>query len=290
MVTFFADWSFEPSILIGIALAAVLYGVGLIYSSRQLGRRPRSWQIASYYVGLLVLLIALESPLDAAAETYLWAHMLQHELLVMVGAPLLLLGQPLMPMWRAVPLSLRRAALGWVVRQGWPRRVWHAISATVLTPVPIYIIFVAGFSVWHAPALYDAALASSTVHAFEHVTFLGTALLFWAQVIPTRPGHASLGLVGRTVYLAVAGVYSSIVGSIFMFSVAPFFPYYANLPRTADQMSALVDQHLAGAAMDVPGVIIFFIAMCTLIWLWLGEDQRAAAAETSAARPAGSRA
>lgn len=289
MPSFFTDWPLDPAVLVGIALAAALYDVGLIYGSRRLGRRPRSWQVASYYLGLFVLLVALESPLDTLAGARLWAHMLEHELLTMVAAPLLLLGQPLMPLWRAVPLPARRATLGWALRLGWPRRLWHAVGATLLAPIPVLALFVIGFSIWHAPALYDAALAAPVVHALEHATFFGTALLFWAQIIPARPAtRPRLGYVGRTLYLGASGAYSSIVGSIFMFSVAPFYPHYASLPRAAADMSALVDQHLAGAAMDVPGVLIFFVAICALLWLWLGEDQRAAAAE-SAARPAGIR-
>jgi len=274
------DWQFEPVVFGGVALAALLYYGGFAYSKRHGSARGVAWwRAACFGLGLLAILVALESSLDDLADTRLWAHMVQHEILIMVAPPLLLLGMPLLPMWRAVPLRLRRSTLGWTMRQRWPRRLWHTVGAWLLAPIPAFVLFVADFSLWHHPALYDAALASQNVHSLEHLTFLATALLFWVQVIPARPVRPRLGYIGRTLYLGVAGLYSSLVGGFFMFSVAPYYSHYAALERSAGDMSALVDQHLAGAAMDVPGVIVFFVAMCALLWLWLGEDQRAAAAE-----------
>ena len=270
-----ADWTIEPAIVVSLVLAAVLYWLGVRYSRRAgLARRLTWWRSACFAAGLLVVFFALDGPMDAAAATWLTAHMAQHELLVMVAAPLLLFGAPLWPWWRAVPLGARRSALGWAIRHRWPRRLGHALSTALFGPIQAIVIFFAGFTVWHIPTLYDAALTNDAVHAAEHVTFLVVALLFWAQVIPSRPIEPQLGYIGQAVFVAIAGLYSSVVGGAFMFSTAPFYAYYATLTRPAGVPSALVDQHIAGAAMDIPGVLIFFIAITALLWLWMREDER----------------
>ncbi len=272
---YLTDWTIEPAIVVSLVLAAALYWLGVRYSRRAgLARRLTWWRSACFAAGLLVIFFALDGPMDSAADMWLTAHMVQHELLVMIAAPLLLLGAPLWPMWRAVPLEARRVSLGWVIRVRWPRRVAHAVSQALFGPIQAIVIFIVGFTIWHIPALYDAALTSDTAHAAEHVTFLAAALLFWAQVIPSRPIQPRLGYIGRTVFIAVAGLYSSVVGSAFMFSTAPYYPYYAALARPAGAPAALVDQHLAGTAMDIPGVLIFFVAITTLLWLWMREDER----------------
>lgn len=277
--TLLQDWPFDPAVVGGVALSALLYWLGLRYSVRAgLIRHVRWWQVAAFVAGLLVALIALDSPLDTLADRWLWAHMIQHDLLTMVVPPLLLLGAPVWPFWRAIPLQARRASLGWVVRQRWPRRLWNAIERYALTPVPVWLLYVVVYAIWHIPSLYDAAIAQQSIHILEHIAFLGTALLLWAQVIPSHPLQPRLSYPMRALYVCAVGMYSNLIGSLFVFSVGPFYPHYAQLPRPAGAMTALVDQHLAGAAMDVPGTIVFFVAVSAVLWLWLRDDERAPAA------------
>jgi putative membrane protein len=277
--TLLQDWPFDPAVVGGVALSALLYWLGLRYAIRAgLSRRLHWWRVAAFFAGLLVLLTALDSPLDTLADRWLWVHMIQHDLLTMVVPPLLLLGAPAWLFWRAVPLSARRTSLSWVVRKRWPRRLWHVIEHYVLAPWPVWLLYVATYSIWHIPSLYDAALAQQSIHALEHITFLGTALLLWVQIIPSHPLQPRLSYPMRALYLCAVGMYANLIGSLFVFSVGPFYPYYALLPRPAGAMTALVDQHLAGAAMDVPGTIIFFVAVSAVLWLWLRDDERAPAA------------
>ena len=271
------DWSFEPSVVVGVLLAAFLYWRGVLYSRpRGLARHWRWWQGVSFTAGLLVVFIALESVLDELADQLLWAHMVQHELLVIVAAPLLLLGAPVWPAWRGVPLPARRIALGWVVQQGWPRRIWHTISRWLTVPAVAWVLFNGVFAGWHIPALYDYALENQPVHVLEHMLFLAVALIFWAQVIPSRPMKPRMSYPQQAIYLGAAGLFSNVMGAVFTFSTAPMYPFYAALPRPAGSLALLADQHLAGAAMDVPGMIIFFIATLSIIGLWLQADEREA--------------
>jgi putative membrane protein len=169
-----------------------------------------------------------------------------------------------------------------VLRLGWPRRVWEWIEGWLFAPATALVLFVVTFSVWHLPRFYDAAEANEGIHALQHWTFLATSLLVWAQVIPSRPLRPRLSYVGQAIYVVVLGMYSNVIGSIFVFSTAPFYAYYVNLPRASGAASPLVDQHLAGAAMDVPGTIVLFIAVTFLLWLWLRDDERAGQHESRA--------
>ena len=279
--TLLLEWPFDPTVVVGVALCALLYWLGLRYSIRAgLSRHLHWWQVAAFVAGLLVLLSALDSPLDTLADRWLWAHMLQHDLLTLVVPPLLLLGTPAWPLWRSIPLKARRTSLGWVLRQRWLCRLWDVVKRYALAPWPIWLLYVGAYSIWHIPVLYDAALEYQPIHALEHFTFLGTALLLWAQVIPSRPLQPRLSYPMRALYLCAVGMHANLIGSLFVFSVAPFYPHYALLARPTGTMTALVDQHLAGAAMDVPGTIIFFVAVSVVLWLWLRDDERVAAAST----------
>src|SRR5579859_7225801 len=273
---YLAGWQFEPSVILSLGISALLYIRGVVYSTRRgLGRHLRWYRHIAFAGGLLAILIALESPLDSAADTLLWAHMIQHELLVLVAAPLLLLGAPAWPLWRGIPLVARRASLRWVLRQRWPRRLWHTVSTTLKRPLVAWLLFNGVFTVWHVPALYDFALDNPPVHVFEHVCFIATALAFWAQVIPSRPSRTVLSYPRQALYLGAAGIVSNVLGSVYIFSTGPLYAHYATLARPAGMMSVLVDQHFGGAAMDIPSMLIFFLATITVIGLWLQEEERA---------------
>jgi putative membrane protein len=279
--TLLTNWSFEPSVLLGLVLAGGLYALGLRYSApRGLLPHHRWWHTTAFYAGLLVVLIALESPLDALVDQFFWAHMLQHELLTLAAAPLLVFGAPLMPVWRAVPLGARRVTLGGVFGRPGVSRIVKGLGRALSTPLLAWLLFVGVFTAWHLPWLYDLALDQPPVHILEHVLFLATAVLFWAQVIPSRPLHLRLNYLWRAIYIGTSAMASNLLAAVYMYSVAPIYPYYAALHRPAGMMPALVDQHIAGAVMDVPGTILFFVAILALIALWLREDERASAAET----------
>jgi putative membrane protein len=286
-----ASWPLQPTVILGVLIGGALYWAGAAYSTRRgLAHRHRWWHSASFYAGLIVVLVALNGPIDALADQLFWAHMLQHELLVLLAAPLLLFGEPLMLMWRAVPLGARRASLEWFMTQRWPRRIWEGVAHIVGTPVVAWALFLAVFLSWHVPALYDLALLNTSVHVLEHVMFLGAALLFWAQVVPSRPLRQRLGYVAQLIYVGTAALVMNFLAAVYMYSTAPMYPYYAELPRASGAMPALVDQHIAGAVMDAPCTILFFLAICTLLLLWLREDERASSTpEPAGARPSGGR-
>jgi putative membrane protein len=264
-----------PRTLVSLALVAVLavvYWQGTANARRaglehSLGK-PR---IAAFAIGLLVLFVALSGPVESAGGSWLIAVVGQQQALVLVAAPLLLLGAPRWAFTLALPASLRRRALSGVGVSG---RIAH----TVFGPIPTLALYFAATTVWYASPLYDTVLRSSALRALLQVLLLAAALLFWAQVIPSRPARPRLNYVMRALYLGAAGMWSSMIGAFYMFSVAPYYERYVTLARPVGAASALVDQHLAGAVLDVPGVTVFFLGMAALIYLWLREDERQGAA------------
>ena len=280
-----AHWSVQPTVTLGIALACLLYWRGVRYSRRHgIGRRDPAWSSAAFVAGLVVVFAALCSPVDYWADRYLWVHMTQHELLTLVAAPLLLLGAPVWRLWRGAPLGWRRVSLRWIIKRRGVRRWWGWLSKTLSRPIVAWTLFTATFTLWHLPALYDFALTHEPAHVAEHLMFLATALLFWAQVIPTRPSHTVMSSPKQMVYLGLAAVQSNVLGSVFMFSTGALYPYYAALPRSSSDLTLLQDQHFAAAAMDVPATIIFFLGIVALLGFWLQAEENAS--DPTAARHA----
>jgi cytochrome c oxidase assembly factor CtaG len=293
--TILTTWAFDPLVLVSLLVSAVLYLCGVAYTAqRGISARLHWWQITCFYLGLLVVWIALQSEIDLGGAQLLWVHMVQHDLLVMVAPPLLLLGIPTWIMWRAFPASWRRAVLILALRYRWPWRFGQVIGRLATTPALILGIFIGDFLLWHIPFFYDLTLYHANIHIIEHLLFLGTALLFWAQIISTHPQRRMakhpaqarrhtrrMSYPQQVMYLAAAALAMNILGAIFVFSTGPIYQYYAGLARSPDMPSVVIDQHYAGAAMDVPGTLIFFCDMMIILGLWLLEDERAVEAEAT---------
>jgi cytochrome c oxidase assembly factor CtaG len=279
------SWPYLLTVL-GVLTLALLYGLG---ARRLQGhdrlQRLHPWNYLAFAAGLLVVLAVLHPALYGQAHRSFWAHMVENEALAVPAAILLMLGMPFWALWYLLPQQARGAYLRWALRQGWPRQVWHRVSQWLLGPWVILAIYLISFSVWHVPPIYDAALQSRPLYALELIMFLGTGLLLWGQMIPLRPGsRARLSPVQSLVCISLVGMHSSFLGSLYMFATAPYYPNYIATHSSAS--SALVDQHLAGAAMDAPGTVLFAVALFVFLWLWLSEDERAGQSAATPVSPA----
>lgn len=270
-----ASWPVDPAVIIGLVISAALYWRGARYMrAHGLGRRLVWWREVMFALGLIVLFLTLNSPLDDWADQYLWAHMLQHELLALIAGPLLLLGEPALVMWRGIPLSGRRTTARWFVRRSWPVRLFETLEWFFRRPIVSWLTFVILFSVWHLPSLYDLATENPAVHAFEHVCFIFGGLVFWSQFIPSFPFKPHVNPLGQSVYFFLAALWGNVLGWAFMFSTTPSYPHYTHIARAAGMISAITDQHIAGGVMDSADTALFVSCTIIALGLWLQEVER----------------
>ncbi len=258
-------------IVTGVVVAAVglLYARGLAYqASTGIGRPVGPLQGIAFYAGLLIFALAVASPLDTWADASLPAHMVQHIALIFFVAPLLLIGAPIWPVWRALPRRFRRSLLRWFLERRWARNIGTRVGVILDRPVGAWVIFVVTLLFWHIPFFYDLALEHNSVHAVEHITFLATACVFWAQVIPSFPLRPALSYAFRAVYLIGAGMVLHLLAVVISIAARPIYSYYG----TGDQVVA--QQSAAGAFMDVSGQLVFTIAIMICVWFWLRDDEK----------------
>lgn len=256
-------WSLEPTVLVGVAAAALLYRRGR--RRRAPGSRDvRGWCFAA---GLIAIVIALVSPLDALSGALASAHMVQHVILVSVAAPLLALSAPGVTLLRGAPLAVRRASGRWRQRLGLRPPVVHALA----NPVTAWLLHAGVLWLWHAAVLYEAALADPLVHALEHGTFLVSALLFWRVVVGARgPGRVAPGLGVLLVFgMALQSVFLSV---LLTFAREPWYDGYATTTE-AWGLTHLADQQLAGVIMWVPAGVVYVAAGLALLVAWIGSTE-----------------
>jgi putative membrane protein len=260
-------WTWDPLALGVVAVVANLYAMGAVRLWQRGGPSGpiRLPQIAAYGSGLLVVLAALVSPLDALSEELFSAHMSQHELLMLVAAPLVVMGKPLLAFLWALPRRPREAIGSWVARSG-VRACWRAVTA----PVPAFCAHGLVLWVWHAPALFEAALASEAVHAVQHLSFFVTSALFSWSLLHGRYGRAGYG-AGAALVFATA-THTGVLGALIASASRTWYPTYAAHPAAG----ALQDQQLAGIIMWIPGGALLTAAALALFSAWLGEADRRA--------------
>jgi putative membrane protein len=261
----FLDWTGGPAFA-WVVGAAMLYWLGgrRGWYSRDGGH----WRTAAFVAGLASVVVALDSPIDDLAEQLLWVHMVQHILLLVVAPPLLALARPWNRMWHGLPLGVRRRTANAVVRS--PRLApIRRVASTLQDPLPSWLAFNVTFVAWHVPAAYDATLNSQFVHAVEHLTFFGTALLFWTRVIDSPPWRSPLADVPRAVYVGAAMLVSWVLAITFAVSTAPVYAPYAAEASRPGGLTALADQQLAAGVMWVPGSIPLAIAILFVVYRWL---------------------
>jgi len=251
-------WKLEPGAFIPIALAALLYWRG---ARRPLAipRRERT----CFWAGMAVLALALLSPLHPLGEVLFSAHMAQHEILMLIAAPLLVLARPLVPLLWGLPFAWRRTAGHWT-RTPLVQRIWHGATE----PLSAWWIHAAALWVWHVPSLFQATLRSEWVHTAQHLSFLLSALLFWWSLVEARGrmGH------GQSVfYIFTTALHTGILGALLTFAPVVLYPAYAATTR-AWGLTPLQDQQIGGLIMWVPAGVVYLAAGLVSLAAWLRES------------------
>jgi putative membrane protein len=262
------QWAFDPLVVIGLALSGWLYFFGLwrIWRESATGKGIRIWEAAAYGCGWLALALALISPLHSLGEVLFSAHMVQHEVLMIIAAPLLVLGRPLVPFLWALPMRWRRSA-GNLSKENWVKSSWRFVTA----PLVAWLIHGVALWVWHLPALFQATLESDVIHSLQHISFLGSALLFWWALIYGRQG--ALGYGAGVLYVFSTAMHSGLLGALLTFASKTWYPAYSKLTPVWG-LSPIEDQQLGGLIMWVPAGIVYAGAGLLLFVAWLKASEK----------------
>jgi putative membrane protein len=248
------NWSFDPFLIIA-AVTVAIHELGLWRLARRSDprhtrqRRRRSFL---FYGGLLVLLVAVESPIDYWADSYFFVHMIEH-ILIMFFAPMLVVGgAPWIPLMHALPVRVRRRIGRTVIlSEGWApvRAAWRWLSAPWTALVLLNVVMV----VWHFPVAFDLAETTGTVHVWlMHASFFVTGVLFWLQIIPSRPFHrraSPLWEIGAILSTNVVMFFLAMALSIF--TQHSWYAPYDHVPGVT--LSPFADQQIGAAILWVCG-------------------------------------
>ena len=248
-VGFVRGWEWDPPFVAALVFVELVYVV--LWARGRIGNRSLRLtpsRLAAFTAAMAVIAIALLSPIGVNGERLLSMHMVEHDLLIWVVAPLVLLG--------IAPMLDRAEQLSAVVRKA-RGYLTHPLVAWVTSTMLLWV--------WHAPLAYEWTLADETVHHIEHLSFLGAYLLYWWPLIGSSREIASLPTNGaRVAYLVAGMMQSALLGALITFHESVLYTAYLHVPG-ATPASALADQRLAGALMWFPGAIVFTVAAVLVI-------------------------
>jgi cytochrome c oxidase assembly factor CtaG len=233
----------------GLSLAlGVLYLIGGRRSVRLLDARPqwtgRQWRATAFFIGLGLFAIGLSGPLDGLARASMATRTAQLVVLLMLVAPLLVVGAP--------EPRFRRLFVG---RPTPSRRL-------VIMPILAFLLFNGGILLAYLPTVYRATAGPGWPRELGQITMLGLAYFFWSQVIAQPPVHCRLSHLGRVAYLFLSSAQLRVLGVVLGFASAAFYPV------------PLVDQQIAAGILMVPGVVTDLVVLTVCLYLWLGQDDR----------------
>lgn len=267
-LTFLGTWTFEPVPAALLIASALLYVAGV----RTLARRQQSWsawRTTSFFAGVALTWVVVLGPIGAYDDVFFWSHMIQHIVLMMISAPLLLLGSPILLLLRASPRRIRHDYLVPVLRS--------RVVVGLTDPVFSWLLFAGVLIGTHFSPFYDYALYHPLVHNYiEHALFLGVALIYYYPLLGHNsvPRYIKPGI--RFLSLALMMIPEATVGFVLYSSHYIMYPFYVHVARPFPPFSPLLNQQLGGALMWAGAMIIdsIWIILAVLDWLH-SEEQHA---------------
>ena len=259
----------------------ILFVVAFLYVNG-LGRWERPshpvtvWQKISFFSGLIVLFLALQSPIDPLAEHYFFIHQVQHLMIRMLGPLLVLLGAPLTPMLRGLPLWMLQGVVRNLVRQTVVRKAYYQLT----NPVVAVGIFMAALYLWQIPFLHDTAVRNDYVHEAMHGTMLFSGFLFWWLVIDPKPHRSRLHYGLRVLYLGLIVLPNTVLGAGITFSRGLLYQSYSEVEQPFI-LNAITDQQLGGLFLWVIGDMMSIIAAGIVMVMWYQREQEKDRLETA---------
>jgi putative membrane protein len=257
-------WEFDAGVILPLALSAWLYarGVRRLWKATHVGCGVGAFELGCFLGGWLTLFVALVSPLHPWGRVLFSAHMTQHEILMLIAAPLLVLSRPMVVFLKALPGAWAGAAAR--AANAWWKKTWGVITNALVA----WTIHTMTLWVWHIPALFDATVDNDFVHALQHLSFVGSALLFWWAVIHGPRRARSYGVA--VLYMFSTALHSGLLGVLLTFATRLWYPAY----HGGWGLTTIEDQQLGGLIMWIPAGTVYILAGLILMGGWLRESAR----------------
>jgi cytochrome c oxidase assembly factor CtaG len=254
-------WTLDPTVTVPLILAAAIYAIGFVRLRRRARSSREKMQRGAwlYAAGWLTMAGAIVSPLHEAGEHSFTFHMIEHELLMLPAALLLVAARPGPVLLWGLPRAMRHFAGGVARLPAW-RFLTDPVVATAIQGLAIWL--------WHAPGPFDTALRHEGWHIAQHVCFVASALLFWWAVLH-RANEALAALC-----LFVTSMIGGALGALMALSDSPWYSAYGAMGLTAFGLSPTEDQQLAGLIMWVPGGLFHLAAALLFVARWLSRGER----------------
>ncbi|HUV68289.1 MAG TPA: cytochrome c oxidase assembly protein [Terracidiphilus sp.] len=265
----FDDWS-PPLFLTAMVLfTAIVYTRGWFVLRKTRPAQFSAGRLAAFLAGLAILWLAVGSPMDGFADALLSAHMVEHLLLMSFVPPLVLLGDPQVPLLRGLPRVFTVHMLGPLFRFKALRVLGRFLTRPLVAWFAMNVIFLG----WHVPSAYDFALEHEGWHDFEHICFLFSSILFWWPII--RPWPTSARYPGWLMlpYLVGADVVNTALSAFLAFCNRPVYAYYIDEPNPFN-ISPMADQVTGAVIMWVVGSLVFLIPAVVITFRLVQQDSK----------------
>jgi putative membrane protein len=253
-------WQLSPEILLGLAIAGVIYWRG----SRR-GQVASRWRIAAFFGGLAALFVALISPVEELADHIFAVHQVEHMLLRSVAPMLLFLAAPQAALVRGSPRRLTTFFAG----SGWLRRLVGVLRFPPLAT----LLFLLSSYFWMLPYYHDMAIENEPIHYLWHVTLLLSGLIYFSVIFDRRSPPQGPGLGTRLGMFAAAALGNIVLGAFLALKDVPLYSAYVLLGHMW-HVSELTDEQTGGIIMWIPGTMMFAMSAIWVVYSWAGEETR----------------
>ncbi len=267
------SWSPPIGVNVAIVLSLAIYFRGWLRIRRARADALPASRLAAFGCGMFALWLAIGSPLEALDDSSLFAHMVQHLLLMLAAPPLILLGAPALPFLHGLPSWFVRVPLGAFLRA----RAVQKIGEFITEPLFCWLAAIVVMIGWHVPAAFELALRSDGWHELEHACFFFTSILFWWPVVQPWPSVSRWPRWTMPLYLLLGMIAGSAVSAYMVFSEIVLYPSYQQSPRIFP-LSPIDDQAAAGGLMWFAMTIAFLVPAVIIMIRYLSPKRSSAAA------------
>jgi putative membrane protein len=266
--SFQLKWVFDPAVILFVFMAWFYYKGLRAYR----GKLPvKSWQIALFYLGCVIVIGALVPPIDPLSDQLFFVHMIQHLMITNIGVPLMMFGVPFFICIRGISPDIRRSIYFPLVRNRFVRVVFNFMSRPLIS----LALFQTAYWFWHIPLFYNLALLHDGWHLVEHATFAWASILLWRNIIDPHPMRSPMKLPVRMLFIMGLMAANVILSAFLSFSEDVWYAYAGRpIPTWWLPWDHLDDQRLGGLLMWVPGEFIDFFVVSVIFVVWTSRVRK----------------